>query len=168
MISLLWRGWFWSGGWLPLVGGGDCVLLPLVKGGVYVEIPQVWGDWFVLAKCLPLLCEVVFVLVCALPLVRGYIGWERSIVFAQILSGGSLCGKSCVDELVEILLCEGGDVELYARTSKHISVFAIDPLSLTLSLLFCALHWFILSYHTYMLCCVCLCASLVLNHESFI
>ena len=56
------------------------------------------------------------------------------IEFAQILSGGSLCGKSCVDELVKILLCEGGDVELGARTSKHILVFAFDPLSLTLSL----------------------------------
>ena len=45
-----------------------------------------------------------------------------------------------MDELVEILLCEGGDVELGARTSKHILVFAFDPLSLTLSLLYCALH----------------------------
>ena len=59
------------------------------------------------------------------------------IVFAQILSGGSLCGKSCVDELVEILLCEDGDVELCARTLKHIFVFAFDPLSLTLSLILC-------------------------------
>ena len=58
-------------------------------------------------------------------------------VFTQILSGGSLCGKSYVDELVEILLCEGGDVELCARTSKHISVFAINPLSITLSLTLC-------------------------------
>ena len=54
-------------------------------------------------------------------------------VFTQILSGGSLCEKSCVDDLVEILLCEGRDVELGARTSKHILVFAFDPLSLTLS-----------------------------------
>ena len=64
---------------------------------------------------------------------------ERGVVYSQlylpqILSGGSLCGKSCVDELVEILLCEGVDVELCARTSKHIFVFAFDPLSLTLSL----------------------------------
>ena len=59
------------------------------------------------------------------------------IVFTQILSRGSLCGKSCVDELVKILLCEGGDVKLCARTSKHISVFAFDPLSLTLSLTLC-------------------------------
>ena len=83
-------------------------------------------------------------LVCALPLVRDCI-IERGVVysqiiFAQILSRGSLCGKSCVDELVEILLCEGGDVELCAQTSKHILVFAFDPLSLTLSLLYCALH----------------------------
>ena len=57
------------------------------------------------------------------------------VVFAQILSGGSLCEKSCVDVIVEILLCEDGDVELGVRTSKHISVFALDPLSLN-SLLF--------------------------------
>ena len=63
---------------------------------------------------------------------RGVVYFQ--VVFAQILSGGSLCGKSCVDELVEILLCEGGDVELRARISKHISMFAFDPLSLTLSL----------------------------------
>ena len=64
------------------------------------------------------------------------------VVFAQILSGGSLCEKSCVDAIVEILLCEGGDVELGARTSKHIFLFAFafDPLSLTLSLLYCVLH----------------------------
>ena len=81
----------------------------------------------------------------ALPLVKRllFVG-ERSCILpsciTQILSGGSLCGKSCVDELVEILLCEGGDVELCSRTSKHISVFAFDPLSPTLSLLYCSLH----------------------------
>ena len=52
------------------------------------------------------------------------------VVYTQILSGGSLCGKFCVDDIVKILLCEGGDVELGARISKNISVFAIDPLSL--------------------------------------
>ena len=31
---------------------------------------------------------------------------------------------------LEILLGKGGDVELGARTSKHIFVFAFDPLSL--------------------------------------
>ena len=40
---------------------------------------------------------------------------ERScvllIVFAQILSKGSLCGKSCVDDIVKMLLCKGGDVK---------------------------------------------------------
>ena len=40
---------------------------------------------------------------------------------------GVLCGQ--VSGL-EILLCEGGDVELCARTSKHILVFTFDPLSL--------------------------------------
>ena len=73
-----------------------------------------------------------------------------------------------MDELVEILLCEGGDVELCARTSKHILVFAFDPLSLnSLSFILC-LASFILLIHTYMLGCVYLCASLVFNQESFI
>jgi len=49
---------------------------------------------------------------------------------AQILGAGSLCGKSFVDALVEILLCEGGDVKLGAQTSEHISAFAFDHLSL--------------------------------------
>ena len=44
---------------------------------------------------------------------------------------GVLCGQASG---VEILLCEGGDVELGARTSKHILLFALDPLTLTLYL----------------------------------
>ena len=110
---------------------------------------------------------------------------ERScvflVVFIQILSGGALCRKSCVDVIVEILLCEGGDVELGARTSEHILVFAFDLLSLNpLSLfvlciilsiisylLVLCLASFILLYIHYMLG-LCLCASLVLNHKSFI
>ena len=81
-----------------------------------------------LSYALPLSVEVVFVgeRSCVLP-----------VVFTQILSRGSLCGKSCVDDLVEILLCESGDVELGARTSKDILVFAFDSLSLTLSLTLC-------------------------------
>ena len=75
----------------------------------------------------------------------------------------------------------GGDVELGARTSEHILVFAFDPLiSLTLSLLFVqsiihlfisyCLHLFLALIHIaypYMLGLL-VCASLVLNHESFI
>jgi len=50
-----------------------------------------------------------------------------------------------------------------ARISKHIFVFAIDPLSLTLSLLYLALiHIAHIIYVWYYLC-----ASLVLNQESF-
>ena len=84
---------------------------------------------------IPLSVEVI----CFVPylLCRGGIVGERSCVLPvciiQILSGGSLCGKSCVDDIVEIFLCEGGDVEQGARTSKHVLVFAFDPLSLTLS-----------------------------------
>ena len=86
--------------------------------------------------------RLIVVWLCAFPLsVEVVLVGERScvlpVIFVQILSGGSLCGKSYMDELVKILLCEGVDVELCARTSKHISVFAIDPLSLTLSLTLC-------------------------------
>ena len=94
-----------------------------------------------MAKYLSLNCEVDLVWLCVLPLCVEVVFVERGVVysqvvFAQILSGGSLCGKSFVDAIMEILLCEGGDVELGARTLKHLFVFAFDPLSLTLSLLF--------------------------------
>ena len=56
---------------------------------------------------------------------------------------------------LEILLGEGGDVELGARTSKHILLFAFDPLILnSLSLYLCIA---LLCHLIYML--VCLCAS---------
>ena len=45
-----------------------------------------------------------------------------------------------MDDIVKILLCEGGDVELGARTSKYIFVFAFDSLSLTLSFISAFIH----------------------------
>ena len=56
---------------------------------------------------------------------------------------------------LEILLGEGGDVELGARTSKQISLFAFDPLTLTLSLYIVPLHHFILLIHIICLACLC-------------
>ena len=64
---------------------------------------------------------------------------------------------------LEILLGEGGDVELGARTLKHILLFAFDSLTLNSLFTLCIDSY---CYIIYML--VCLCASLVLNHESFI
>ena len=55
---------------------------------------------------------------------------------------------------LEILLGEGRDVELGARTSKQILLFAFDPLTLTLSLslLLCAsIH---ISIHACVLVCL--------------
>ena len=76
---------------------------------------------------------------------------------------GVLCGQ--VSGL-EILLGEGGDVELGARTSKHILLFAFDPLILTLSLSFTLC---IYSYcHIIYMLVLFVCVSLVFNHESFI
>ena len=79
------------------------------------------------------------------------------LYFTQILSGGSLCGKFCVDELVKILLCEGGDVELCAQTLKHILVFAFDPLSLTLSLTLCITSYCHIIYMLGFVCVPYLC-----------
>ena len=57
---------------------------------------------------------------------------------------------------LEILLSEGGDVELGARTSKHIFVFAFDPLSLNPLSLFvlCIIHS-IISYLLVFMCLTC-------------
>ena len=76
---------------------------------------------------------------------------------------GVLCGQASG---LKILLGEGGDVELGARTSKHILLFALDPLTLTLSLslYICALHHITLTIHTYMLglvVCITCCLHLV-------
>ena len=126
----------------------------------------------VLATGLPLGCEVVFE--------RGVrYSWLYKSSSVEVPSVGVLGGQ---DSGLEILLGEGGDLELGARTSEHIIVFAFDPLPLnSLSLYFCAKHH---SYHSYLFACVvpciihivlypymlglCLCASLILNHKSFI
>ena len=90
------------------------------------------------------------------------------VVFAQILSGGSLCGKSCVDAIVKILLCEGGDVELGGRTSEHIFMFVFDPLSLTLSLSLSLLHCALIHIvHIIYMFGLFVCHTCV-NQESFI
>ena len=69
-----------------------------------------------------------------------------------------------MDEIVKILLCEGGDVEQWLEPRNKLFVFTIDPLSLTLS---CTLS--IASYcHIIYMLVLFVCASLVLNHESFI
>ena len=55
---------------------------------------------------------------------------------------------------LEILLGKGGDVELGARTSKHIFVFAFDPLTLYPLSFICVVHHSFHSYH------ICLCGAL--------
>ena len=58
---------------------------------------------------------------------------------------------------MEILLCEGRDVELRARISKHIFVFAFDPLSLNSLSLSYILHSIILFIsYIYLVLFVCL------------
>ena len=73
----------------------------------------------VLATGLPLGCEVVFE--------RGdrYSRLYKSSS-VEVPSVGVLGGR---DSGLEILLGEGGDVELGARTSKHILLLAFDPLT---------------------------------------
>ena len=121
---------------IPLVRG-DCgypsrerLIVEVVLVSLFVK------RWIVIVWlcAYPSFVRLILVALC-LGSVRGCIRLREElctpvIVLPQILSGGSLCGKSCVDELVKIFLCEGGVVELCARTSKPIRVLAIDPLSL--------------------------------------
>ena len=64
-----------------------------------------------------------------------------------------------MDAIVKILLCEDGDVELGARTSKHIFVFAFDPHSLTLSLILCIVHIVHIIYMLGLIVCPYLCLT---------
>ena len=67
----------------------------------FVSYPSCVEVIVILALCLTSCVEVVML--------------ERGVVYSlpctcKFLSGGSLCGRSCVD-IVKILLCEGEDVE---------------------------------------------------------
>ena len=99
---------------------------------------------------------------------------ERGVVYSRLYYPKSSVEVPCVGVLcgqvsgLEILLCEGGDVELCAQTSKQISVFAFDPLTLnSLSFILC-LASFHIAHIIYMLDIDCVCAILVLNQENFI
>ena len=124
-------------------------------------IPQVWGDPC-LALCLSLSCEVdILVALCLASKCRGGIwNWERSCVLPVVVTPNPRwrfpVWESCVDKVsgLEILLCEGGDVEQWLEPRNKLLVFAIDLLSLTLSLYF--EHCIILPYHIYACVCVCL------------
>ena len=66
-----------------------------------VSYPSCVDVIVILALCLASCVEVVVL--------------ERGVVYSlpctcKFLSGGSLCGRSCVD-IAEILLCEGGNVK---------------------------------------------------------
>ena len=77
---------------------------------------------------------------------------ERGVVNSQLYCPKSSVEVPCVGVLCvqasgfEILLSEGGDVELGARTSKQIMLFALDPLTLNSLTLFvlCIIHIYLL------------------------
>ena len=81
---------------------------------------------------------------------------ERGVRYSRLYKSSSVGVLGGQDSGLEILLGEGGDVELGARTSKHIFIFAFDPLtlnslSLSLSLFICVVHH---SYHHILYACV--------------
>jgi len=82
------------------------------------------GVWFVSLKC-----EVDWLL--AYPSVVRWL-FERGVRYSKSCNKSSSVEVPSVgDSGLEILHGgEGGDVELGARTSKHIFAFAFDPLSL--------------------------------------
>ena len=89
--------------------------------------------------------------------------WRLYWLREEFGTPGCCCTKSSVEipsvgvlggqvSGLEILLGEGGDVELGAQTSEHILLFAFDPLSLnslSLSLFVLCIALFILPYHLY-------------------
>ena len=123
-------------------------------------------EWFC---AYPSFVRLIFVWLCALPLSVEVVLLERGVMYSllylsQILSGGSLCGKSCVDELVEIFLWRRGRRAVCSNLETYLGVCVWSTFSNSLSLLHCALIHIVISYT----CLVCLCASLVFNQESFI
>ena len=104
------------------------------------------------------------VALCLVSKCRGGVCKERSCVLPVVVAPKSSVEVPCVGALCgqvsgfEILLGEGGDVELGARTSKHILLFAFDPLTLnSLSLLLCLASFHIDHSHLYAwLVCVCI------------
>ena len=95
---------------------------------------------------------------------RGCVVFERGVVYSRLL----YCPKSsvkvpCVGVLCgqvsgfKILLGEGGDIELGARNSKQILLFAFDPLTLnSLSLFVPCIFHIVMSLLYAWLVCVCL------------
>ena len=79
-----------------------------------VEV-DLWSDGFV---PYPSFVRLILVALCLASKCRGCVIFEKGVVYSLLLYCPksslevSLCGKSCVDKLVKILLCEGGDVEL--------------------------------------------------------
>ena len=117
---------------------GDFIDIPLseevIVGVVALCLSLICEVDLCVALCLSLICEVDLCLVlCLASKCRGCICWREELCTPICNCPKSSVEVPCVDELVKILLCEGGDVELGARTSKHILVFAFDPLFLTLS-----------------------------------
>ena len=107
--------------------------------------------------CLASCVEVVFVggKSCVLP-----------VVFTQIFSGGSLCGKSSVNAILKILLCEGGDVEQWLETRNISLCLRLFHYLLTLSLIYLALFHIV---HILLICLVlCVCLTCVEPRELYI
>ena len=106
--------------------------------------PLVWGG---------------FCVGCALPLVRGCIRLREELCTPGYCIAPNphwrfLCVGSPVWTSGNPSVWRRGR-RAVVRTSKHIRMLAIDPFSLTLSLLLCALHHFILLIHIIWLACLC-------------
>ena len=99
---------------------------------------QDYNLFFTLALCLSLLCRVIV-------FERGVVCFKCSVVIPQ---WRSLCGRSCVD-IVEILLCEGGDVEQWLEPQN---LCLIHYLLLCLSYI---LHYLYCSYLIHARYCLC-------------
>ena len=138
-----------------------------MRGGVCVGIPQVWGDWCLLAKCL--IPQVWGFWLSALPLVRGCICWREELCTPGCIYPNPqwrfpvwevLCGRVSGNPSV----WRRGRRAMCSNLKTYPCVCLWSTFTNSPSFILC-LASFILLIHTYMLGCVCLCASLVFNQE---
>ena len=163
VLSLLCRGWFWSGGFVPYPSSERLICwLPLVRGRVCVWNPSS-VRWIVIVW---LMAYPSCVRWCLCASSERLYSVERGVAYSRLL----YCPKSSVEVPCVGVLCGqvSGNPSVWRRgrravcsnleTYPCVSVWSID--SNSLSLLYCALHWFILPYHIYA-CVVCVCLTCV-------
>ena len=155
-LSLLYRGDCVLGLCLSLLCKGDC---DWVLALCLISLVKRWLS-FGFVPCSSCV-EVTVVWFCSYPSCVEVVVFERGAVYSKcrvvIPRWRFLWGRSCVD-IVEILLCEGEDVEQWLEPRDISCCFTFDPLSLnSISLISYIALFSTYSFARYSLCVSTLC-----------